>query len=329
VDVQPVVNTAVLPDAERAATWERAVRHRLAPLRVSTPRRSRPFEGTLRFSDLGYVRVLSMRADPLRLNRTTRLVTAAPDDHLVLLAQVSGTAALHQDGRSTTIRPGELALCDLRRPFFLEQHDPFCLHLIRIPGHALGVSETRARQMTGRAVSTTEGVAALLGPFVATLVAEAEQVHASVGDRLAGNLADLLATLIDEQSPGTHAPPPTPREHLRALIRQYIDENLRNPDLSPALIADVHRISVRYLHLLFEGEEMTVRKLIQRRRLEACARELERRGRATPTISVVAGSWGFQNAAHFSRSFKAVYGSSPSDWRNAGPHVARPTPVAP
>ncbi|MFI8192009.1 helix-turn-helix domain-containing protein [Streptomyces sp. NPDC085946] len=319
-----MVSTESLPDAERAPAWERAVRHWLAPLSVSAPPSARPFEGALWSSDLGYVRVLSVRADPLRLSRTTRLVTAAPDDRVALVAQVSGTAALHQDGRSTAVRPGELALCDLRRPFSFEQREPFRLQVLCVPGHALGGSGSRAHRVTGRAVPTGEGVAALLGPFLSALVARAHRVAGPVGDRLAGNAADLLATLIDEQSPDGRLPGPAPREQLRTLIRRYIDDNLRNPDLSPARIAEAHRISVRYLHLLFEDEETTVRRLIQRRRTEACARELVRRGTATPTISAVARGWGFRNVAHFSRSFKAVYGHPPRDWRAAGTQVPAP-----
>jgi AraC-like DNA-binding protein len=304
------------------------VRHWLAPVRVTPPQQTQSFEGTLWANDLGYVRVLSMQADPMRLSRTTHLVTAAPDDRLALAVQVSGTAELHQDGRNATLRPGELALCDIRRPFSLDQRQPFRLHLVRVPERALGISGTRAQRMTGRAVPTSEGVAALLGPLVSTLVAEADRTAAPVGDRLAGNISDLLATLIDEQTLGISPQAHTTQQHLLSLIRRYVDDNLRDPALSPAVIADVHRISVRYLHRLFEGEETTVRKLIQRRRLEECARELARRGRTTPTISVVAQSWGFQNVAHFSRSFKAVYGYSPSDWRDAGPQVPRPAPSA-
>ncbi|MFE6334249.1 helix-turn-helix domain-containing protein [Streptomyces sp. NPDC057806] len=325
----PVVNTSTMPQSEQAEVWQQAVRHWLGPLRVTRFQQGGAFEGALWANDLGYVRVLTMQADPVRLSRTTDLVTSAPDDRLALAVQVSGTAALHQDGRSTDVRPGELALCDLRRPFSFEQRQPFRLHVIRLPGQALGVSGKRAEQMTGRAVRTGEGVAALLGPLLSTLTECAEETVGPVGERLAGTVADLLATLIDEQTLDERPQVGDTRAaHLLTAIRRYIDDNLSDPDLSPAVIAEVHRISVRYLHLLFEPEETTVRRLIQRRRVEECARELVRRGRVTPTISVVARQWGFQNVAHFSRSFKSVYGYSPRDWRDAGPRTAAPTMVS-
>ncbi|MDQ1006704.1 AraC-like DNA-binding protein [Streptomyces sp. V4I23] len=313
--MRPVLSTASVAEAERAGVWQRAVRCLLAAVQVTPRQTERAFEASVTAVDLGYLRVLSVEADPMRLSRNARLVAAAPEHRLALAMQASGTASLHQDGRSTVLRPGELALFDLRRPFSLEQQQRFRLHMLRLPEQSLGTAAGGVGRITGRAIAPVGGVAALLAPFVTGLVADAARITAPVGDRLAGNAADLLATLVDELAGTGDGDGGNARAHLLPLIRRYIDENLRDPDLSPERIAEAHRISVRYLHRLFETEETTVRKSIQRRRVEECARELVRRGRATPTISTVAQSWGFQNPAHFSRAFKAVYGHSPRHWR--------------
>ncbi|MFE2060360.1 helix-turn-helix domain-containing protein [Streptomyces sp. NPDC059446] len=80
-------------------------------------------------------------------------------------------------------------------------------------------------------------------------------------------------------------------------------------------MARAHHISVRYLHRLFEAEGITVARFIKQRRLDQCARELARRSPSPPTVSSIAGRWGFVNAAHFSRTFRAVHGHSPVQWR--------------
>jgi AraC-like DNA-binding protein len=265
-----------------------------------------------------------MRADPMRLSRTARLVSHAPDDRLVLAVQTAGRMSLHQDGRTADVLPGEMALLDLHRPFSLEQREPFGLYLIRVPGAALGSARARVPQATGRKIPDGHGVAALLGPFVSALVTEADRTPDAVGDLLAGNVTDLLVTLIDEQTTARRPRAHSARDGLRVSVRRYIDDHLRDPDLCPAAIADAHGISVRYLHLLFEDEETTVSRLIQRRRVEECARELSRRDRATPTISAVAHSWGFANAGHFGRLFKSLYGCSPREWRAARACAASP-----
>ena len=94
-------------------------------------------------------------------------------------------------------------------------------------------------------------------------------------------------------------------------MRRHLDD----PGLSAEGVARAHLISVRYLHRLFQDEGVTVGRLILRRRVEECARELARRGGVSPSISVVATRWGFRNAAHFSRAFKADHGQSPQQRR--------------
>lgn len=323
------VSTASVPPADRAGHWESAVRRRLAPVDVTPRPGPADFRGTLTTGDAGSLRLLSMRAAPLRLSRTARLVSAARDDRLVLLLQEEGTAAVRQDGREAVVGAGQLALLDLRRPFSLDQHTPFHLYALRLPEQALGPSAARARQVTGRAIPATEGVAALLRPFAADLVSGAAAFAGHVRDRLAGSLADLLATLVDEQArrPDETAPV-TPRARTVDDIRAHIDAQLRDPKLSPALVARAHGISLRHLHVLFESEDTTVHRLIQRRRIEECARELLRPGHQGRTISAVARGWGFRNAAHFSRAFRSVHGCSPSQWRaSAPPPGARPGPT--
>ncbi len=41
-------------------------------------------------------------------------------------------------------------------------------------------------------------------------------------------------------------------------------------------------------------------------------------------MTAVAHRWGFAGHAHFSRSFRAVYGHSPAEWRQAGGLQAAP-----
>ncbi|WP_223245636.1 helix-turn-helix domain-containing protein [Streptomyces sp. CBMA156] len=51
-------------------------------------------------------------------------------------------------------------------------------------------------------------------------------------------------------------------------------------------------------------------------RLQATAQEFTRQDGGDSTVSGVAQRWGFTDAAHFSRIFRAWYGISPSQWRD-------------
>jgi methylphosphotriester-DNA--protein-cysteine methyltransferase len=69
-------------------------------------------------------------------------------------------------------------------------------------------------------------------------------------------------------------------------------------------------------HLLFSERGVTVGSWIRSRRLAQSRIELSN-FREDRTITEIAMMWGFSDAAHFSRSFKAAFGISPNAFRRA------------
>ncbi|MFE9421473.1 helix-turn-helix domain-containing protein [Kitasatospora sp. NPDC006697] len=313
------VTTAAVPDDEKAAFWGGAMSRTLVPVEV-VPLAGTPFDGRLVSQRLGYVRISTLEADAARVSRTAGLIARAPrsEPQVGVGVQVSGRAVLAQDGRRAEVSEGELVLYDTGRPFSVDFPERFRTHLFHLPRRLLGVPERELRQVAATAVAPTEGCGAVLLPFLETVAASAHAYSTPVGDRLAGSVADLISTLVAQlaavraadAADGLHAP----SDHLVRRVREHIDRHLGDPEMSPETIARAHNISVRYLHRLFEGEEVTVSRLIQQRRLDECARELARRSRTAPTVSAVAQRWGFVNPAHFSRAFRAAYGVSPREW---------------
>ncbi|MFD8013859.1 helix-turn-helix domain-containing protein [Streptomyces sp. NPDC058955] len=313
--MRTVLSTDSLPPAAWAAAWQRAVRDHLAPLRVAPVEQASP-GGALRARSLGYVRVVSAESGPLRFSRTSRLVGDVPDDAVVLAVQHRGTAALVQDGRSAVLTLGSMVLLDLRRAFVVEQRTAFGVTMCRVPRAALGPPGELTRLVTGAPLAPAPGTAEILGGLVAELTERSGPASPRVRERLAGHLADVLALVVEEAAEDTE--PDHARHHLVPTVLRYIDRHLRDPDLTPTRIAEAHSISTRYLHLLFETEDATVSRLIQRRRLEECARELALPCRTPPSVSSLAARWGFQSPSHFSRAFKSVYGHSPRRWWSDG-----------
>ncbi|MFD7836391.1 helix-turn-helix domain-containing protein [Streptomyces sp. NPDC059761] len=310
-----VLTTASVPDRDKVAYWNDAVSRTLVPMTVA-PRGDGPFDGRIATDRLGYLQVSTMEADAERVSRTPALIARSSEPLVAVGVQVSGTATFVQDGRRAEVGEGDLVVYDTTRPYTFDYPQRFATHVFQLPRRTLGVPDSDIRQVTGNAIGTDDGFGAMLLPFLATLASSsADGYPPAVADRLAGNVVDLFATLIAERAHpvGTDA---DTRSHLVLRVRDHINRNLGVPDLSPERIARTHRISVRYLHRLFEGEGTTVGQLIRQRRLEECGRELARRGRTAPTVSAVAQRWGFINPAHFSRAFRAAYGVSPREWRN-------------
>lgn len=310
-----VLTTDSVPDQEKSAFWEDAVSGALGPVAV-TPRPGRPVEGTIATDRLGYLLISRIEAGAHRITHTPDPAERSPA-HLVGVAlQLAGTAVCVQDGRRADLGQGDLVLYGASRPYSFSYPERFATHTFRFPRHVLGVPDGDLRLVSGTAIGTGGGFGAVLLPFLAELAASAPAYPPAVGHRLAGHVVDLFAALITDRAQLAATDQDAGRDHLVRSVRAHIDRHLGDPSLSPETIARALRISVRYLHRLFEGEGITVSRLVQRRRLEECARELARRERVMPTVSAVARRWGFVNAAHFSRAFRAVYGLSPREWRD-------------
>ena len=96
-------------------------------------------------------------------------------------------------------------------------------------------------------------------------------------------------------------------------VQQWIEEHLGHPDLSLDRIAHANGISLRYLHLLFRGCEMSAAEWLWHRRLQR-AYDLIAKGDGR-SITSIAFAHGFNSSAHFSTMFRRKYGVSP---RNVG-----------
>ena len=105
----------------------------------------------------------------------------------------------------------------------------------------------------------------------------------------------------------------TTRQRVRQ-IKGYVDFHLTDPNLTPLKIANDHAMSLRYLHLLFQTEEMTIARHILNRRLDASARFISRNANKRLDAEDIAYRFGFSSTVQFRRSFAKKYGTSPTQF---------------
>lgn len=110
-------------------------------------------------------------------------------------------------------------------------------------------------------------------------------------------------------------PTETRQRALLASVHDFIARRLPDPRLTPQTIADAHQISLRHLQKLFHAEGLTVAGWVRHQRLERCRHDLADPRLRDRSINAIATRWGFGDAAHFSRLFRAAYGLPPSDYR--------------
>ncbi|MFF4256824.1 helix-turn-helix domain-containing protein [Streptomyces sp. NPDC001663] len=244
-------------------------------------------------------------------------LSARADGEYLFVGVRGGESPVVERAEDVRLAPGDICFYDADRPPSLDLPGHARLKVFLVARAALGLEERDVQRVLATPVSRSSRLGGLLSPFLSELADTVTSSPPPVGEMLAWNAVNLLATLATQQLGEDSAGSPDAQSPLLSRILGFIDRHLADPGLSPEVIASAHRISVRYLHKLFQDEGTTVGRWIQRRRLEECRRDLMHRIRRQQTIAAVAGRWGFLSATHFSRVFRAAYGMSPSQWRDS------------
>ncbi len=99
---------------------------------------------------------------------------------------------------------------------------------------------------------------------------------------------------------------------LHSLKADILD-NLGQEKLSVAELAKRHNITPRHVQRLFEADGVTFSEFVRQQRLRLAHRLLT--SPADQKISAIAFESGFSDLSYFNRSFRQLYGATPSDVR--------------
>ena len=293
---------------------------------LSFPKQER-FEAAVRYRRLDTLTIADFRGGRFAGRRPS--ASQPGSERLVgVLMNLSGRLVCRYAGEELVVSPNDLLVWDseLAEGFDgVEPHREVSLLLPR---------ERVPEGLADGASGFTSAVCAGAGSGLVAVAAHQLQAIARELDHLddAGLAITCQAffdTLDAALAPARQRPARRARKSLLVRLRQYIEDNLDDPGLYASSIAAAHGISVRTVHLAFAGTGTTVSRWIRDRRLRVCYRELARGG-AHQTVTDIAFRWGFNDMAHFSRTFKQAFGVTPSGVLSRG-YVGDlpPKPAAP
>ncbi|MFD5600078.1 helix-turn-helix domain-containing protein [Leucobacter sp. NPDC058333] len=300
--------------ADDLGAFRSMVASSFVPLRISTDYHGQ-FSARMTSADADDVVFTEVVARPHLVERTPETIADGGSGFYKLSLLLSGTSILVQDGREVVMRPGDLSVYDTSRPYSLLFGEDFRNLIMMFPKDRVDLPIPFTEQLTAVSLGHEHaGLSQIMTAFLSQFPAQLTSLDSRVRAKLAHTSLDLLSTLFSsilDADPGLR----DPHQLLLQKITAYVDTNLGNPDLSPNSIAAAHYISTRHLHSLFRQADTTVSTWIRERRLERCRADLMDPVLQDRTVSTIAARWGFTDAAHFSRVFKAAFGVSPSELR--------------
>jgi AraC-like DNA-binding protein len=293
--------------------WKHLVAQSFVPLAAETDDAD-AFRGQMRSRVLDRMCIVEVSATSHQVHRTPALLARSDQRYFKLNLQLEGTGLLIQDNREALLRPGDLAIYDTNRPYTLAFEEQARMMVVMFPHDCLSLPPEYVGQLSAVRMAAGSGLTGIVGPFISQLAANLEVLSGPSGSRLATNALDLVSTMLHSEL--DMAPDRMkPQALLATSVREYIEANLADPQLSPATIAAAHFISTRHLHNVFHESGATVASWIRSQRLEHARRDLRDPLHSGKPVGAVAARWGFVDAAHFSRTFRDAFGQSPSDWR--------------
>lgn len=307
--------TIVTNIARNISDFRAAVNDSFVPLQVTSSHPDR-FRGVIRGAGIDEVHVTVVRATDHVVERTPELIARGDRPYFKVSLMLAGTGLLIQDSREAVLTPGDLAVYDTSRPYSLVFDEDFRTMVVMFPRHLITLPPDMVSQLTAVRISGHDGLGGVVAPYLSQLATNLDQLAGSTGARLAHSALDLVTTVLTHEL-GLDAASGGPHRALMQRIRAHIDASLASADLSPASIAAAHYISTRHLHGLFQEQGTTVSTWIRTRRLEQCRRDLIDPVFADRPVAAIAARWGFVDAAHFSRAFKAAFDVAPSEFRAA------------
>lgn len=309
-----VFSTSDLKGRQRVAGWNDLFSARIEAMDFK-PGKPDAFTAELADSDLGPLRIARLICDETSVDRgTTQIARNGPRTYFVIL-QIRGSGEVNHYGNAVTLGEGDMVLCDSTAPLKLAFGPDAEAMFLRISAAMLKEHLPSPECFCGRALRGSKGLTATAAAMAVSLFGHLEAGLAlHYQDRVARHLLDMIATAyaVAFDTPSSRSSIVTGRF---ATVKLFIEQHLRDPEMTPCSIAARMKLSSRYLRMIFASENETVSAYILRRRLEQCARQI-----ADPTwrghsMTEIAFGWGFNSAPHFTRTFRDRYDMPPREYR--------------
>jgi AraC-like DNA-binding protein len=238
-------------------------------------------------------------------------------DLLYLCMTLTGTTVGSRGGREMMLSDGDAVLMTNEEATWA-MTSPSSANIagIRLPRSAIAPLVPKLENVTMRRITKDTSALRLLRKYL-DVVADDEALAAPASQRLiVSHFYDLVALALGANGDAKALAADRTVGAVRlAAIKADIVANLDDGNLSTTTVAARNRVTVRYLHKLFESEGVTYSEFVLRERLARAYHNLKSPLHSRRAISTIAFDLGFNDLSYFNRAFRRRYNATPSEIR--------------
>jgi AraC-like DNA-binding protein len=241
------------------------------------------------------------------------------DDDFSFHLNLRGRSIVTARGSETVLHDGDAMLLSYTESRTITRPGPVYHRVLRLPRAALAPLVPDIDSAVLRAIPAGTGALSLLSQYAGALMDDPAPETPKTRQLVVSHLCDLIAVSLDATGDAAAI---AERRGIRAArlraIKSDIEAHLTDSELSPSAVAKRQRISDSYIRKLFEYENTSFSEFVLTRRLMRAHRLLTNSPWANRNIASIAFASGFADLSYFNRTFKRLYGATPSDVRSAG-----------
>jgi AraC-like DNA-binding protein len=275
------------------------------------PLQDEPIEVEISLRALPGLAIATATTSPILCSHTTMMID---NDDPVIVVNQSGSATYKQNGHETSVGPGDAILTTNGLAGTAFGHTARRIINWRVSRALIAPLVTNFDEAIGRRIARGNPALPFFLSYLDILNDRPSLADPGLRRATVTHMLDLGALLLGARADAAEVA--NKRGVLAARIRSikaHILSQIGNTELTAASVAAQHRISTSYVRKLFETEGTSFTEFVLTHRLAAAYRMLTDLRFIDRSISRIAHDAGFNDISHFNRSFRRVYGASPTD----------------
>jgi AraC-like DNA-binding protein len=305
-----VFSTDQYAQAQRYAAWRDAICDVYVHVDVKATDPDR-YRGFIREAKFGEVVLTDILLSEQRINRSRRHISQLDKECYYIQLVHKGNVSVVQRGETYKSNAARGAIFSASEQYELHGHGEVRSLYLELPREAFAQRFPRERVPVTALIDTTQGLGRIATEYCVALATEGPKLSNDIRAGLGDQLMDMLAFTLQAPTGDLPSAEGWMKQARLRSVQQWIEQHISDPDLSLDKVAGANGISLRYLHVLFEGCEMSASEWIWDRRLQLAYDGLARGdGRS---VTAIAFDHGFNSPTHFTTRFRQKYGMSPRD----------------